>query len=169
LPGLPGGGSWPDEHPTFKGQLRALDDVEPSRVLVVRKIHKLGFSSEILLALHYSRFGLVQELMVPRRQAKPFRSRGQPAAEAVSRLRPGAMGFVVMADAACTQRILEEGKEQEVAGESITVEPFVPVAAGGAYGHLDPIGSQGPERTGVSHSESGGSFATSWIQRPPGL
>jgi hypothetical protein len=163
LPGLPGGGSWPNEHPTFQGQLRALEAVEPSRVLVVRKIHKLGFQSEILLALHCSRFGLVQEVMVPLRQAKTFGSRVQPAAEAVTRLRPGAMGFVVMADAACTQRILEAGKKQEVAGESITVEPFVPFVP-------DPIGSQEPERTGISHhSESGGSFATSWIQRPPGL
>jgi hypothetical protein len=79
------------------------------------------------------------------------------------------MGFIIMADAVCTQRILEEGKEQEVAGQSITVEPFVPVAATGAFSLPDPRGSQEPERTGMPHSESGGSFATPWIQRPPGL
>jgi hypothetical protein len=138
-------------------------------VLVVRRIHKLGFESEGLLASYCSRFGLVQEVMVPRRQAKPYRSRGQPAAGAVTRHRPAAMGFVVMFDAVCTQRILEEGREQKVAGQNITVESFLPVAAGGARGHPGPNGSQEPERTGIAHSESGGSFATPWIQRPPGL
>ncbi|CAK0854485.1 unnamed protein product [Prorocentrum cordatum] len=123
----PAGGSSPQEHATVGEHLRALGGVDPRRVLVVRRIYKLGYQSGSLLASHFSKFGRVHEVLVPRRQAKLFRCRSQ-AAGAGTRDRPGAIGFVVMADAECTDRAMWDGKQHMVAGERITVEPFEPTA-----------------------------------------
>jgi hypothetical protein len=108
------------EFGSIGAQLRMLEaEEDPRRVLVARRCHTLGFQSEQLLAEHCSEFGRVSRVLVMHSRVKHSKRAGAPL-----RLRPGSIGFIVMAEAESAERILREGAERTVAGKRVEVGPF---------------------------------------------
>merc|ERR1719453_644226 len=103
---------------SLRQDLEFLRERHPDRVLIVRKIKKLGFDSPQLLEKHFLQFGEVSEVLVAHSHVKatPKRPNG--------RVRPAALGFVVMATEEGVQRALESGKEQSIHGTVIEMSPF---------------------------------------------
>jgi hypothetical protein len=101
---------------TLGMQLEKVQEENPNCVFIARKISGMGFHSQDMLAEHYAKYGTVSKVLVAHSKVKP--THGQP------RIRPGSLGFVVMACAKSVHAILEDGKEQTVAGHRICVEPF---------------------------------------------
>lgn len=89
---------------------------DPECVLVVKKIKKLGFESPVFLQNHFSQYGGVLDVMVALTHS-PQKSKSV-------RVRPAAMGFVVMGDAAGAKCALEAGTSQDVSGVVIELRPF---------------------------------------------
>lgn len=90
-------------------------------VLVVRKIKQLGFQSPNTLAAHFSKQGVVEEVLVAHTKS-PSRMSAQK--KQVGRIRPAAMGFIVMRSVEDAKRILQQGELQDVLGAKIQVHPF---------------------------------------------
>merc|ERR1719464_2261340 len=104
---------------TLGMHLTELQEEDPRCVFIARRISSMGFRSQELLATHYSHHGEVRRVLVAHSKVKPFRSTGTKP-----RIRPGSLGFIVMATAESVASILGTGKEQTVAGCGILVEPF---------------------------------------------
>lgn len=107
---------------TLRAHLRSLIKVECSRVLIVRKINRLGFGSPDLLKDYYSWYGGVERVLVAhsRVQVASSNNRGHNS----SRVRPSGLGFIVMKKTEDAQAILAEGPTQEVYGAEIRVQQF---------------------------------------------
>ncbi|CAK0805625.1 unnamed protein product, partial [Prorocentrum cordatum] len=110
---------------TLGVHLQALQKEDPDSVFVVRGIHVLGFESPQMLMAHFSTFGEVANVLVSNSKVKPYRRRSARQ----WRIRPGGIGFVVMADAASVERVLQAGSQQIVGGKSVVLEPFKMIAA----------------------------------------
>jgi len=106
---------------TLKLNLSYLLEIEPGRVVVVRKINRLGLQSPTILANHFARYGTVERVLVAHTKTKqaPFRP---PTVTA--RWRPAGLGFVVMRLPQEACMILAEGSEHLIDGMSITVRQF---------------------------------------------
>ncbi|CAK0890438.1 unnamed protein product, partial [Prorocentrum cordatum] len=108
------------EFDSIGAQLKMLEEEEdPGRVLVARRCHALGFESEQLLVNHCSQFGRVSRVLVMHSRVKQKHKPTGPV-----RLRPGSIGFIVMAEAEGAERVLQAGAEQTVAGRRLEVGPF---------------------------------------------
>lgn len=106
---------------TIRTHLRWLQDVSPTRVFLVRKINRLGFTSPKVLEEYFCRYGTVERVLVSHSRVKSVQpSNGQ----AFSRLRPSGVGFVVMSRCEAVEAILAAGAEQLVAGFQISVQKF---------------------------------------------
>lgn len=105
---------------TLRMHLRSLLQVDSSRVLIVRKINRLGFASPQILREHFSWYGTVENVLVAHSRVKS----GGGQAGIVSRLRPSGLGFVVMSKGEEALKILAEGLEQQVSGTIIRVQKF---------------------------------------------
>lgn len=105
---------------TLRMHLRSLLHVESSRVLIVRKINRLSFSSPAILKEHFSWYGNVEQVLVAHSRVKS----GSGQAGIVSRLRPSGLGFVVMSQTVDAEAILAQGPEQQVCGTLIRVQKF---------------------------------------------
>mmetsp|Transcript_62288 Transcript_62288/g.100810 ORF Transcript_62288/g.100810 Transcript_62288/m.100810 type:complete len:558 (-) Transcript_62288:219-1892(-) len=105
---------------TLRMHLRSLLSVDSSRVLIVRKINRLGFSSPTTLKEHYSWYGAVENVLVAHSRVKS----GSGQAGIVSRLRPSGLGFIVMSTIEEAESILKGGQEQLVCGSVIRVQKF---------------------------------------------
>lgn len=92
----------------LRTHLQDLQKVASSRVLLVRRINRLGFESAVVLTKHYSRYGCVDRVLVSHSHVKS-QKRGLPA-----RLRPSGLGFIVMSTEEEVQAILREGPEQVI-------------------------------------------------------
>mmetsp|Transcript_34128 Transcript_34128/g.77873 ORF Transcript_34128/g.77873 Transcript_34128/m.77873 type:complete len:678 (-) Transcript_34128:136-2169(-) len=143
---------------TLQAHLTALQCEDPRRVFIARRIGRMGFRSEEVLAAHYSHYGQVERVLVAHSKVKPFRSMGnQP------RIRPGSLGFIVMEDAECVERILEAGLEQVVNGHHIHVERFKRNAVKCDFAPSEPEESSqsasvagssvGPQGSGIHHRD----------------
>lgn len=96
-------------------QLHQLEGEDPSKLLVVRKINRLGFNSANLLTEHYGRYGTVSNVLLSNNHEK------QASAPFPVRLRPSGIGYVLFESADAAARALEEGATQVVAGVEIAV------------------------------------------------
>jgi hypothetical protein len=105
---------------TLRMHLRSLLAVDSNRVLIVRKINRLGFSSPTILKEHYSWYGTVENVLVAHSRVKS----GSGQAGIVSRLRPSGLGFIVMSKMEEADAILKQGSEQHVCGALIRVQKF---------------------------------------------
>lgn len=105
---------------SMKRGLEALREHNPDCILIVRKIKKLGFGSPTLLREHFSKFGEVSDIHVANSMMKPSAKR--PA----GRMRPAALGFVVMADSEAAAAALAAGLDQPVGPTEIEVKKFEP-------------------------------------------
>jgi hypothetical protein len=103
---------------TLRTHLRDLQKVEPERVVLVRKINRLGFQSPAVLESHYSSYGKVERILVAHSHVKSQNRRF------AARLRPSGLGFVVMSKKCEVEAILLAGEEQMVAGIMIRVQRF---------------------------------------------
>jgi len=110
---------------TLRMHLQALLKVDCKRVLIARKINKLGFASDSVLHAHYSAYGEVERVLVAHSRVKASTTRNTQSAGAEnSRLRPSGLAFVVMCNAESAQLILAQGSQQLVNGSVITVHQF---------------------------------------------
>jgi len=109
---------------TLKLHLSYLIELDPGRVLVVRKINRLGLQSPTTLANHFARYGTVDRVLVAHSKTKQASFSHHRPPSIKERTRPAGLGFVVMRlpEEACM--ILAEGSEQLIDGMSISVRQF---------------------------------------------
>jgi hypothetical protein len=100
--------------------LRIRSPEDEQRVITVRKVHKLGFKSQMFLKQYFSRYGHVEDVVL-----LPMRSRPKPMADGSIRgNRPSSMGFVVMSSPQAARAALLS-PVQEIRGWPIEVRPFI--------------------------------------------
>lgn len=104
--------------------LRSLIKIDSGRVLIVRKINRLGFASPQLLKEHYSWYGKVERVLVAHSRVKSGTLMAQAYMPPASRLRPSGLGFIVMSKVEEAEAILKAGPEQIVCGAVIRVQQF---------------------------------------------
>jgi len=109
---------------TLRMHLRSLLNVDSGRVLIVRKINRLGFASSAVLQEHFSWYGVVERVLVAHSRVKSASATGRCASVVSSRLRPSGLGFVVMSKVEEAQAILAHGSEQPAKGIIIQVQQF---------------------------------------------
>jgi hypothetical protein len=90
----------------------------PGCALLIRKIKPLGFESAEHLRAHCERFGQVAEVLVSHCITKPSPKRAK------GRIRPAALGFVVMASPEDAHAVFAHGEQQDIAFRDghVTVE-----------------------------------------------
>lgn len=103
---------------SLRQDLEILRRTQPEKVLIVRKIKKLGFESPQMLKQHFGQYGLVKEILVAHSHVKPTPKRPN------GRVRPAALGFVIMACPEGAKKALEAGVMQEVSGHPIELQSF---------------------------------------------
>jgi len=103
---------------SLRQDLELLKQRNPENVIIVRKIKKLGFESPQLLDEHFSQYGHVKELLVAHSHVKPTAKRPN------GRVRPAALGFVVMGDEEAAQNAFKAGAEQMICGCIVELAPF---------------------------------------------
>jgi len=106
----------PPKEETLRTFLLDLSLVDNARVLSLRKISALGIDSPNLLETYLSKFGKVERMMISH-------TMNRNANNAMTRLRPAALGFAVMEKAEEAQTVLAT-KAHKVAGVEITIAPF---------------------------------------------
>mmetsp|Transcript_70539 Transcript_70539/g.181827 ORF Transcript_70539/g.181827 Transcript_70539/m.181827 type:complete len:255 (-) Transcript_70539:550-1314(-) len=99
-------------------QLKKLDKVETERILNVRKINRLGFDAADLLRDHFSRFGVVEDVLLSCSQEATAADGSQ------KRSRQAGFCFVVMATVQEAEAALSAGSSHLVAGSEVTLVPF---------------------------------------------
>jgi hypothetical protein len=102
--------------------LNDLEKEDPTCVIFVRQINKLGFNSPELLKEHYERYGPVAKVLVSNSHEK---TSGAPFP---TRLRPSGMGFVLMERPEDAAVALAVGEAHIVAGVQISARAFKPRA-----------------------------------------
>jgi hypothetical protein len=103
---------------SLRQDLELLRQRQPEHVIIVRKIKKLGFESPQMLDEHFSQYGEVKELLVAHSHVKPTAKRPN------GRVRPAALGFVVMANAESAQNAFKAGVDQMICGHLIELASF---------------------------------------------
>merc|ERR1740123_689905 len=93
-------------HDTLRMQLRSLIHIDSDRVLIVRKINRLGFASQAVLLQHFSWYGVVERVLVAHSRVK-----SGCAPPGSLRMRPSGLGFVVMSNVEEAQAILAQGNK----------------------------------------------------------
>jgi hypothetical protein len=96
---------------SLRQHLWNLKSMDAQRILVVRKIHRLGMDSAQLLHSHFSRYGEVSHVLVPPLKMKPSKRLRNPRA---GRLYPSPIGFMVMRDSQDVEAIIAESAAQMV-------------------------------------------------------
>lgn len=102
---------------SLRDHLRELADIDTKRVLMVRKINKLGLESSLFLKEYFSQFGSVEKVMVAHTRV---RAKGLEKA----RIRPAPLGFVVLSNTEEANAALAQGAEHSVKGVDIGVFSF---------------------------------------------
>lgn len=106
--------------------LHALDGEDDSRIVVVRRITKLGFKSGRIIKNKFQEFGWVVKTVV----LLPSRSRLTPqdlaggAIVPIGHLRPSSMGFVVFASEKAAKECLAVGSVN-IDGVHVIIQPFM--------------------------------------------
>jgi hypothetical protein len=114
----------PQKLGSLRADLEKLRGYEPDCCLIVRRIKHLGIESASILGEHFGRAGTVAEVLVSHSFEKPCQKRRH------GRVRPAALGFVVMATREGAERALAAGGEQLVGQAQIGVKIFEPFADG---------------------------------------
>lgn len=104
---------------TLSASLQMLANVDPTCLLIVRRINKLGFKASRKLKQHFATYGAVVRVLVAHSTVK---QQGDPSSRA--RRRPSSLGFVHMATPSAVAEILKLGENQDIAGSVIRVQRF---------------------------------------------
>jgi hypothetical protein len=89
---------------------------EPGTALLVRKIKPFGFESAEYLRTYFGQFGEVAEVLVSHCITKPSPKRGS------GRVRPAALGFVVMASAKDAEKAFAKGEQHAISFKDTSVD-----------------------------------------------
>lgn len=106
-----------EEQGSMSTFLRDLSMTDNARVLMVRKIAKLGFDAPSILQAYFSTFGDVERVMAGATKQSVKTSQR-------TRLRPATVGFVVFDQPEQVEAALNHGSVHVVGGEPITVGRF---------------------------------------------
>jgi hypothetical protein len=98
--------------------LLELENEDPHKVLIVRKIGRLGFDSSRILKEYFERHGAVSKVLLSNEHTK------QDKVDIRVRLRPSGIGYVIFENAEAVAAALSEGAQQIVAGVEIQVRAF---------------------------------------------
>jgi len=101
---------------SLRNDFDKLKEYPPDRCLIVRRIKRLGISSPELLRQRFEQFGSVTEVFA----AHSAEKRGKDG----SRVRPAAIGFIVMGSDAEANAALAAGPAILIGDADITVQPF---------------------------------------------
>mmetsp|Transcript_102587 Transcript_102587/g.203633 ORF Transcript_102587/g.203633 Transcript_102587/m.203633 type:complete len:415 (+) Transcript_102587:127-1371(+) len=108
---------------TLRAHLQSLVKIDSGRIIIVRKINRLGFASPSVLTAHYSRVGIVDRVLVAHSRVKHACQWKVEPSDA-QRLRPSGLGFVVMSKVSEAEAIFAQGVEQMVGGTVIRIQRF---------------------------------------------
>ena len=130
--------------------LHALDDEDDDRIVVVRRITKLGFKSNRTIKAKFNQFGweVKNVVLLPSRSRSMYADGGDHSSPrsntggsgvAVSHARPSSMGFVVFKTRQAAVECIKRGTIN-IEGVDVLVQPFVrqykpssPASNGGAH------------------------------------
>lgn len=98
--------------------LKNLEDEDASRIIHVRRVHKLGFNSSELLRQYCSQFGPVKRVAVSNAHEK------EDSVPSWVRLRPSGIAFVVMEQRESAEALFAQGEAHEVCGCEILMRRF---------------------------------------------
>jgi len=101
---------------SLRANLLELASLDPATVIMVRKINHIGLDSPEVLEKYFSKFGTIEKVMVSHCIAR--------STSGGKRLRPAALGFLVMSTAEEAQAAIAAGEAQSVQGHNITVGAF---------------------------------------------
>mmetsp|Transcript_121955 Transcript_121955/g.210851 ORF Transcript_121955/g.210851 Transcript_121955/m.210851 type:complete len:269 (+) Transcript_121955:40-846(+) len=99
-------------------QLRQLEEEDPRKLLVVRKINRLGFDSADILQEYFGQFGTVSKVLLSNKHEK------QPGSPFPVRLRPSGIGYVLFDTVEGAAQALAKGAVQVVNGVEIAIRAF---------------------------------------------
>merc|ERR1719324_1477955 len=98
--------------------LNELQEEDPSKIVIVRKINRLGFDSAEILKAHFERFGPVNKVRLSNAHAK------QPGNSFRFRVRPSGIAFLLFEDAEAAAKALAAGDSQIIANVEVFVRGF---------------------------------------------
>jgi len=106
---------------SLKDHLKVLSELDTcARVLMVRRINRLGLDSPILLKDYFKKFGHIDRVLVAHTQCKV-----KGAHSTTTRVRPAPLGFVIMSTPEEANAALAHGTEHAVQpGVEICAYPF---------------------------------------------
>jgi hypothetical protein len=99
-------------------QLSELQSEDPDKIIIVRKINRLGFDSAEILKKHFTQFGLVEKVRLSNSHTK------EPGKSFQIRLRPSGIGFVVFENAEAAAKVLMQGETHMINGAEVRVRGF---------------------------------------------
>jgi hypothetical protein len=102
----------------LRSNLNKLSQFDPACIFLVRKINRLGLNSADFLKEYFSKFGMVDSVMVSHSIEKPTPGRRKP------RVRPAGLAFIVMSKAEDVASILRLGSEHVVNDVSISASTY---------------------------------------------
>jgi len=112
-----------DSFGTLRSHLIQVKNMDEASILVVRGVHRLGFSSAEILRGHFEHYGRILKVLVAHTQQASGSKRTPQNKGALekSRMRPGCLGIVVFGSAEIAQRVLTIGEHQFVGGIEVHV------------------------------------------------
>lgn len=116
----------PGREVTMRSHLRNLARMTSPCVVIARRINRVDFDAEMVLKAHFSTYGIVENVLVPKSviPAKPRKESDAIATCGRPRLRPHGTGFIVMRKAEAVNAILAAGSEHVVQGVTVTLQRF---------------------------------------------
>lgn len=108
------------EELSLRSYLKYLQQLSSGRILLARRINRLGFDSADVLAAHFARYGRVAHVFVPRSRSVARSQSHRPFV----RRRPSGIGFVVMDEDGAVDAIFQDGETHCVAGVAVQLQRF---------------------------------------------
>jgi len=108
---------------SMRDDLERLKEYDAQQCLIVRRIKRLGLGSPEILRQHFSGFGNVKEMLISHSFEK------KSAKCRADRVRPAALGFIIMDSVEGAQAALRAGPTLMIGDVDIEVHIFEPVEA----------------------------------------
>jgi len=108
---------------SLRDDLECLKKYDAQQCLIVRRIKRLGLGSPEILREHFSRFGGVKDMLISHSLEK------KSAKCRADRVRPAALGFIVMTSVEGAQAALQAGPTLMIGNVDVEVKIFEPIEA----------------------------------------
>jgi hypothetical protein len=132
-------------------QLNELQSEDPDKLLIVKKINRLGFDSADILKAHFEQFGPVEKVRLSNAHTKDAGTSHHV------RLRPSGIAFVLFKSSEAAAQVLAEGDTQSIHGLEVYVRGFERRQLDGCSPTIDEVEeteSTGTRSTRASTSDS---------------